>query len=221
LRKSEHNLRRLSRQLMTAQEAERCRISMALHDELGQSLMILKFQLSTLKDKLLEDNPASSGDFGELLHYLDGVIDKVRQLSRDLSPPTIMEELGFANALKYLIRQYSKHNDINQIQIDMEEIDNLFSKPAQINIYRIFQEALINVGRHAHATHLHIDIRNQGNKVSFMVRDNGKGFDPGRKPGIGLSAMTERVKILGGEIDIQSQKGVGTSITFDIPIDLK
>lgn len=173
-----------------------------------------------MKDQLPEDNRALKGDCEELLHYLDGLIDKVRQLSRDLSPPTILEELGLGNALKYLIEEYSKHYDIHQRRVDMEEIDNLFSKPTQINIYRIFQEALTNIGRHAQATHISIEIKKADNDVSFMIGDDGKGFDPGRKTGIGVAAMTERVNIMGGEIEIQSQKGRGTRITFNIPIEL-
>ncbi|MHB9075004.1 MAG: sensor histidine kinase [Desulfobaccales bacterium] len=221
LRESEQGLRDLTSKLLTAQEAERRRISLGLHDELGQALMILKFQLSTMKDQLPEDNRALKGDCEELLHYLDGLIDKVRQLSRDLSPPTILEELGLGNALKYLIEEYSKHYDIPQRRVDMEEIDDLFSKPTQINIYRIFQEALTNIGRHAQATHISIEIKKADNDMSFIIRDDGKGFDPGRKTGIGVAAMTERVNITGGEIEIQSQKGRGTRITFNIPIELK
>ena len=106
-------------------------------------------------------------------------------------------------------------------EVDLEEIDHLFSNPAQINIYRIFQEALTNIGRHAQATHICIEIKKTGNDVSFVIGDNGKGFDPGRKTGIGIAAMTERVKILKGEIEIQSQKCRGTRITFNIPLELK
>ena len=157
----------------------------------------------------------------ELLHYLDGLIDQVRQLSRELSPPTMLEELGLVNALKYLIEEYGKHYHIPQRRVDLEEIDNLFSNSAQINIYRIFQEALTNIGRHAQAAHICIEIKKTGNDVSFVIRDNGKGFVPGRKTGIGIAAMTERVKLLRGEIEIQSQKGTGTGITFNIPIELK
>lgn len=225
---AEESLRALTAELLTAQEAERRRISLFLHDDLGQALMVLKFQMSTIKDKLRKDRNILSNDCEELLHYLKNLIDKVRQLSRDLNPPTVLEDLGLGVALKYLIEEFGKHYNIQPNRVDIDEIDQLFSKQAQINIYRIFQECLTNIGRHAQATQISIDIKKMDDRVSFMIQDDGEGFDMklvlGQKtmsPGLGIPAMTERVKILGGSIDIRSKKGTGTRIIFDIPIDTK
>jgi PAS domain S-box-containing protein len=226
LKASEKKLRTLTSQLLAAQETERRRIAVGLHDELGQALMIFKFQLSTLRDKLREEKCDLSIDCEDMLHYVSGLVDKVRQFSRDLNAPPVMEELGFCNSLKYLIEEFSKHYGIQQGQADIEEIDRDLSRDIQINIYRIFQEILTNIGRHAQATHIFIEIKKMDGYASFMVQDDGKGFDMERtlssktiSPGIGIPAMHERVKILKGSMKIWSQEGSGTKIAFKIPLN--
>ncbi len=225
LRASEKNLRHLASQLLTAQETERRRIALVLHDDLGQALMLFKFQLATLKEKLQTEKSPLSVDSEELLHYLKGLIGKLRELSRELSPPTVLEELGLTAALRFLIEQFGKHYAISQSRVELADIDELFSKPVQINIYRIVQECLTNIGRHAQATGLSIKIERTEDYVAFSIEDNGRGFDveealgpTANKAGVGIPAMTERVKIVGGTIAIRSQIGSGTSITFRIPV---
>ncbi len=225
---AEESLRTLTAELLTAQEAERQRISLLLHDDLGQALLVLQFQLSTIKDKLQENKNVLSNDCEELLHYVTGLIDKVRQLSRNLNPPTALKELGLSNAIKYSIEEFSNHYNIRQDRVAIDEIDNLFSEQDQINIYRIFQESLTNIGRHSQASDITVEIKKEENNVLFMIEDNGKGFDLTRvlnrktiSLGVGIPAMKERVRMLGGSIDIWSQKGSGTRITFRIPLEEK
>lgn len=225
---AEESLRNLTAELLTAQENERQRISALLHDDLGQALLILKFQLSTIKSKLQEEKNILSIDCDDLLDYIKGLIDQVRQLSRDLNPPTVLKELGLSNALKYSIEEFSSHYDIRQNHVNIDKIDKLFTEQAEINIFRIFQESLTNIGRHSKASEITVEIKKKDNNVSFIIEDNGKGFDLTRvlrrktiSPGVGIPAMKERVRILGGSINIWSQKGSGTRITFDIPLDAK
>ncbi len=225
---AEESLRGLTAELMTAQETERKRISLLLHDDLGQALLVLKFQLSTIKTKLQNEKNILSIDCEDLLDYIKGLIDKVRQLSRDLNPPTVLKELGLSNALKYSIEEFSSHYDIRQSHVDIDEIDNLFIELAKINIYRIVQETLTNIGRHSQASEITVEIKKRDNDVAFMIEDNGKGFDLTRvhsrktaSPGVGIPAIQERVRMLGGSIDIWSQKGSGTRISFNIPLDAK
>lgn len=223
---AEESLHELTSELMIAQEGERRRISMLMHDELGQALLVLNFQISTIKDKLKEEKNILSDDCGDLLQYLKGLIDQVRRLSRDLNPPTVLEDLGFDDAIKHLIEEFADHYDIRQNRVDIDGIDQLFSKQAQIHIYRIFQESLANIGRHAQATGIAVEIKKKDHYVSFMIQDDGKGFDMRRvldrktmSPGLGMTTLTERVKLLGGSINIWSKKGAGTRITFTIPLD--
>jgi len=223
LRESEQRLRFLTSQLLTAQERERKRISMELHDELGQSLTLLKLQMRNIERELHPEQGELKGDCGHLLHYLDGVIDSVRRLSRDLSP-SILEDLGLQAALKYLVDSFGKDYEVN-CAFEVEEMNDLFPQEAQIIIYRIFQEALTNILKHAQAGKVSIVVKKQQGHVSFVVEDDGTGFDLARvlarnaaARGLGLAALDERARMLGGSLKIWSQPGVGTRITCDIPL---
>ena len=161
-----------------------------------------------------------------MLLYLDGVIDDVRRLSRDLSP-AILEDLGLQSALKYLIDGVSKHYTVSHA-FEVEDLDHLFPADAQIIIYRIFQECLTNISKHAGATEVSISIKEDDDLVSLVLEDNGAGFDPaqvsarrGAGRGLGLAALNERARMLGGTLEIRSQPGAGTRLTCIIPVDQK
>jgi PAS domain S-box-containing protein len=224
LRESEQRLRFLTSQLLSAQERERKRISMELHDELGQSLAVLKLQIRAIERGLGDDQQDLREECMELLLYLDGVIDDIRRLSRDLSP-AILEDLGLQSALKYLINAVSKHYTVSQA-FEVEDLDRLFPAEAQIIIYRIFQECLTNISKHAGATEVAVAVKEHNGLISLMIEDNGAGFDPAlvlaRRAaggGLGLPALNERARMLGGTLEILSQPGAGTRMTCVIPID--
>jgi PAS domain S-box-containing protein len=223
LRESEIKLRLLTSQLLTAQEEERRRLSRELHDELGQSLMVLKMQIRSLIRQLPPGQPVLKEDCEAALRYIDEVIENTRRLSRDLSP-SILEDLGLTAALKHLLEEASRVYAIKSCSLEFDEVEGLIPKEAKINIYRIFQECLANIGKHAHPERVTATIRREEGKISFLVEDNGVGFDPKevlvrgpRERGLGLAAMAERVRMLGGSFHLWSQKGVGTKITFTIP----
>jgi len=224
LRESEQRLRFLTSQLLCAQERERKRISMELHDELGQSLAVLKLQIRAIERGLGEDQQDLREGCLDLLLYLDGVIDDIRRLSRDLSP-SILEDLGLQSALKYLINEVSKHYTVNQA-FEVEDLDQRFPVEGQIIIYRIFQECLTNIAKHAGATEVSAAVTEQNELITLMIEDNGAGFDPalvlarrsaGR--GLGLAALDERARMLGGTLEIGSRPGAGTRVTCIIPVD--
>ncbi len=226
LRESEQKLRLLSSHLLTAQETERRRISIELHDELGQALMVLKLHLKSIERKLRKNQVGLKEECEHTLQYINQIIDKVRRISLDLSP-SILEDLGLSAALRWLVGDFTKHYDIRS-SVDIPELNDLFSKKTQIIIYRIFQEALTNIGKCADATHLFIAIKKQSDNVSFLVEDNGNGFDvekvftkDGTVKGMGLTAMDERVRMLGGSLDLWSRRGKGTRISFAIPTNKK
>jgi signal transduction histidine kinase len=183
----------------------------------------LKIHLVAIENKLHRDQQELKLDCERLLGYIDVVIENVRRLSRDLSP-SILEDLGLASSLKYLVEETCRKNDMLCTMI-MDEIDNLFSAETKINIYRIFQESLTNIVRHADASRLIVEIKKQGDRVSFRVKDNGQGFDLKQarsrhlaKRGLGLATMNERALLAGGTLSIRSQKGEGTGLTLTIPI---
>jgi PAS domain S-box-containing protein len=225
LLESEEQLRFLSSQLLMVQENERRRISKELHDGLGLSLTVLKFQLSSISAKVSEEKIGFRTDFQSLLNDLDGVIEDVRRLSWDLSPGAL-EELGFAAAINNLLEDFSEHYDTVWSRDEVDELNDSFSPLAQVNIYRIFQESLANIGRHAQASQITVSIIKHHASVSFAVEDNGQGFDMseffdrrGKKKGIGLAAMQERARLAGGDLKIWSNPGAGTKITFIIPME--
>ncbi len=224
LRESEQRLRFLTTQLLTAQERERKRVSMELHDELGQGLTVLKLQIRNIEKELEQDQQYLREDCQHLLGYLDEVINNVRRLSRDLSP-AILEDLGLVSALQHLISEFNKHYEVN-FSFAPENLNDLFTQEEQIIIYRIFQELLTNIYRHAQATRVAISIHEWAGDVFLMVEDNGAGFDvaqvlarnaTGR--GLGLAALDERARMLGGSLEIWSLEGMGTRITCNIPLE--
>jgi PAS domain S-box-containing protein len=223
LQESERQLRSLSSQLLTAQETERRRISRELHDELGQALTVMKLRLRFIEKGLEKNQITIRQDCEDLLGYIDQVIENTRRLSLDLSS-SILEDLGLTAALQWLINNFIKNHHI-QVTADMMDIDHLFSPDAQTMIYRILQETLNNVGKHAGAKNVSIAIRNHNGRVSLLVEDDGKGFNVteammrhATERGLGLATMDERARILGGSFDLWSQEGKGTRISFSVPL---
>jgi len=209
---------------LSVQEGERRRISRELHDELGQSLTVLKIHLVAVEDRLRGDQGDLKSDCEQLLDYIDGVIENVRRLSWDLSP-YILEDLGLSSSLRYLIDEICLNHQIDSTVV-IDKIDHLFSPETKINIYRIFQESLTNIARHGQASLIKVRIKKQVDKVSFMVQDNGEGFEkekvllkPLTQRGLGLTAMRERALMAQGSLQIWTRVGQGTKVTFVIPTD--
>ncbi|MBI5119001.1 sensor histidine kinase [Candidatus Poribacteria bacterium] len=223
LRESEKKLHQLSFRLMNAQETERRRISLELHDDLGQSLSVLKLQLKSYEKRLRDDQADLKRDFEETLRYIDQTIDNIRRLSHDLSP-CILEDLGLSAALRKLVNDFGKHS-CAKISVEMEEVDHLFPRNLQIIIYRIFQEALTNVEKHARAAHISIIFTVRNTHAVIRVEDDGRGFDMKQAEArcragasLGLATMNERARMLDGALEISSAPEKGTRISLAFPI---
>jgi PAS domain S-box-containing protein len=215
--------RLLSFKLLNAQEDERRRIALELHDELGQDLSVLNLQLDSLKRQLPASQMALKDHIKSISALLRGIIEKVRGISRELIP-SVLVNLGIAPAFRSLFRSLAEHSNI-EIYSNVHIAKDLFPTEHQIVIYRILQEIVTNIRKHAQATQVSIDIRREDSKVIFKAEDNGIGFDMERiksksaaEMGLGLAAMEERVKMLDGNIEIFSRVGTGTRIAFEIPI---
>jgi len=224
LRASENKLHVLSSHLLTVRERELRLISLELHDELGQSLTLLKLQLRSIKRQLRKDQEELRKEADSIVTYIDQVIENVRRLSRDLSP-AILEDLGLSASLRAMVEDFSAHSGI-RVSLDMEELDHLFSFESQINIYRIFQESLTNTGKHAEPQQVSLAINIAENEVALIVEDDGKGFETNEveakysiEKGLGLVAIHERARMLGGSFEISSQIGKGTRLTVIIPLE--
>jgi signal transduction histidine kinase len=124
-----------------------------------------------------------------------------------------------------LLEEFVKHYNIYASMVNFDDIDNLFSPPVRLGIYRIFQESFTNIGKHAKATQISASIKKMGQQVSFLIKDNGQGFNleeilgqENRTKGIGLTTMMERARLAGGHLEINSRVGAGTEIAFMIPV---
>jgi PAS domain S-box-containing protein len=224
LRESEEQLRRLSYEILTIQETERRRISRELHDQLGQDLTLAKLMLRSVEKALPNDWEAARDECEDLLEFIDQVIENVRRLSRDLSP-AILEDVGLSAALQWLTETFAENTGL-RVRSDIAHIDHLVSKHAHIMLYRVLQEALTNIAKHAGAQNVHVEIRADDDRVYFSVEDDGEGIESertgardGTQQGLGITIMDERVRFLGGALDIESSPGKGTRVSFTMPLE--
>jgi PAS domain S-box-containing protein len=223
LKVSEGRLRYLAEQLLSAQENERKRLASELHDELGHALLALKLHLSSIEKKLSPEQEDLKMEIRSQLNYIHEVIQEVRRLYHDLSPGDV-EDLGLTKALRNLINDFAGHIPQITWRVDLVDLEGLFSLPVQTIIYRIMQEALTNIGKHAHPDAVTIAATKEPDQVHFVVQDNGTGFNVkeilsrcvGR--GLGLAAMEERLSMVGGSLEIQSREQEGTRLSFTIPV---
>lgn len=226
VRLSEERLGDLSAMLITAQDDERRRIAMELHDEFGQSLAALKMQLRALENKMHGYDESQKDDLmdelRELRQYVNMQIESVRSLSRELWP-IMVDHLGIDSAIENLLTNFFEHADI-EVDTNLEPIGSLLSVEEQRHLYRILQEAINNVIKHAEATNIQISTRLVGGDIVLAVHDNGCGFNvgatsksTGKARGIGLQSMDERMKFLNGVMVISSNPSMGTSIIFTLP----
>jgi len=225
LKESEERLKLLSMELMKSQERERARISKELHDELGQSLAILKHRVRSIGKKLTACQPQLSHDNDATVEFVDEIIEKVRQISRDLNPSGL-DDMGLCSALRSLADNFMREYEI-PVSLDIQEVDGLFGKESERNLYRIFQEALTNIAKHADARHVNVQISKGAQYVRFLIEDDGKGFDAAevrardkRRRGLGLVVMEERADLIGGTLEITSREvSGGTRILLTVPIE--
>jgi PAS domain S-box-containing protein len=219
LEESQEKLRQLNARLLAVQELERQRISRDLHDDLGQSLMVLKMQLNAVKRSFKRGQQAWD-DFDLAIDSVNEIADQVRIITRTLRP-SVLENLGLGKALAQLLADFEKYQKI-QVSREMDDVSDLLSPEAQIMVYRIFQECLTNAARHGKATSMQVRLKKDDGAVCIICTDNGIGLDlsdAGRNQGLGLAAMEERVRLLQGSFEIISEKGKGTRITITLPPD--
>ncbi|MFO7496653.1 MAG: PAS domain S-box protein [Desulfobacterales bacterium] len=223
LRESENRLQFLSSRLLAAQENESRRISLEIHDNLAQNMAVLKLQLATIAGRLRRDQGKLKAECQNILKFVDRIIESMRNLSRDLSP-SIIEDLKLCATLQWMLYDFEKQTGIAP-SLKLTDVDGLFSSADQVIIYRIFQETLNNIRKHADARHVAVEVRKTGGQVVFQIQDDGRGFDSQEnwqrhvaERGLGLAAMDERARMLGGTLVITPQKGRGTCLTLTIPV---
>jgi signal transduction histidine kinase len=215
---AERELRRLSRQLVQAQEEERKSISRELHDEVGQMLTALRMELRSLQDL----RTAPGEQFGDHLGGAKRLAEQSLRALRDMAMglrPSMLDDLGLGSAVQWQARQFSKRTGI-PVNVQIDGLSAPLPEPHRTCIYRIIQEALTNCERHAHARRIDIAISVDSSGISASIRDDGVGFDPAavRGRGLGLIGMQERVRELHGELTISSQRPLGAVVSARIPV---
>jgi len=217
LHESYELLRELTSRRETAREEERKRIAREMHDELGQYLTALRMGASTLRIRFAQDNPVLDEQVRKILTLADQTMQVVRNVITSLRPAAL--DAGIAAALEWLAAEFSQGGQTTCcVSVPQEDLE--LAEDRAIALFRIVQEALTNITRHADAKQVFITLEQRGGDCLLEVRDDGRGFDPVaiRKKSFGLAGMKERVLMLAGEIDVASSPGDGTSIKVRIPI---
>jgi signal transduction histidine kinase len=216
LREREARIAELSSHLLKAQEEERRRISRELHDETGQGLMVIRLYLEMLNEGLKEKT--QKGKVGETVEVVDRTIEGIRRIISKLSPMAL-QELGLFAALRKEAKDLEKNRGVKTRVAIAEDVGRL-SAETEMTIYRIVQEALHNVAKHAKANKANVSMTRQDGMVTVLVEDDGVGIFPKsnfRGNSFGLAGIKERVGMLGGAVRVVSMKGKGTKIEINVP----
>lgn len=215
---AERKLRRLSQQLVQAQEEERKTISRELHDEVGQMLTALRMELGGLERRRV----ASNGEFDARLDEAKRLTENTLRVVRDLSlglRPSMLDDLGLGPALEWQAREFSRRSGV---PVGVRVEGDLTALPEQHRtcVFRVVQEALTNCARYAQAKEIRINVHGQGASLALTVEDDGAGMpsEAGRGRGLGLIGIEERVRELGGAFEIISRHGHGTVLKVALPL---
>jgi signal transduction histidine kinase len=212
-----------SRQVLERLEDERRRIAINLHDSLGQTLLVIKNH-AILAIQRPPEEQALRHRLDEISGATSQAIDEVRRITHGLRPYQL-DRLGLTQAIRASVSRASENSAI-LFASRVEDIDGLFDKDAEIHVYRIVQEAITNAVKHSSATEAAVVIKKRTAVVSLAIRDNGRGFNPAKPSsephdlGYGLNGIAERVRILGGTLEMDSRPGEGTSMTVVVPFPI-
>jgi len=213
---------KFARQLIDSQEGERKRIAGELHDHIGQKLLLVKNKL-LLGLRSIAKNEDPTGAVDDAISWVTESLQDVRDISHNLRPHQI-DELGLSKSVESMVRRLAHSSEIS-FTADIEPVDKLMPTDAEINLYRIAQESLNNVIKHSAAKGISVVLCRAGDNVLLRVTDDGCGFDvealtrgSERHTSFGLMIMSERARMMGGELELQSSPGAGTTVSARLPI---
>lgn len=219
LAESYKQVQRLASHLQSIREQERTHIAREIHDELGQQLTAIKFDASWLKRQLKEGDERIQERLTGLISLIDHTVKTVRRISSELRPG-IIDELGLAETIEWQSREFEKRTGI-KIKQRISTIESEVDKDIAINIFRVYQETLTNISRHAAATLVETTLEEKDGNLLLTVKDNGTGFDLEEvkdKKTLGITGMKERAFLFRGHLIIESRKGEGTLIQLVVPL---
>ncbi|MGE3466247.1 MAG: histidine kinase [Pyrinomonadaceae bacterium] len=220
---SREELRELAEQQRATQDSEKKRIAREIHDELGQDLTSLKLGIHLIRRKIAgqtgSDDPHVLDEIDGLSRQVDSTIGTVRRIATDLRP-SVLDDFGLVAAIEWQTTEFEKRSEIECVFTSNSAAIEL-DPDASTAIFRIFQEALTNVARHANATRVRIHIDHSNNGIHLSVEDNGKGIDASRMErvkSLGLLGMSERARLIGGEVTIAQAGSSGTRVELFAPV---
>jgi signal transduction histidine kinase len=216
--------REFSRRLIESQEAERKRLAAELHDGLGQNLLVMKNEL----DRHIRQKNAKGDALEEIEALIQETIEGVREISSNLHPHHL-EKLGLSAAIEVMAEKIARSSGLD-VRCDCDDVDRLLPRETAIHLYRIVQEALSNVVRHASATSIRIAVKVCSRSIVVTISDDGRGLQMGvgtrdqlpagarTRSGFGLTGMNERARIIGGTLSVDSPPGSGTIVSVSLPL---
>ena len=212
-------IQKMSSRILTAHEEERKRIARELHDDTAQAITSILVRL-----RLLERSTEDAGvlkNVEELRELTSDALDSVRRVAMDLRPAAL-DDLGLLPALQSYAERFSHATPI-AVRMEVEGLGKRLPRDVELVLYRVFQEALTNISKHASATTALVQVRRNGSEVTLVITDDGDGFDPGslspaQGSGLGLFGMRERLTLVGGVVEVESAKGKGTRIAARVPL---
>lgn len=223
LAETERRFRAISRGVLRAQEAERSRISRDLHDGVGQSLTALKMQIELLaRDAAVAGSPFQ-GRLATVRDVADQALHEIRLISQQIRPQ-ILDNLGLVATLRWLARTFEQQTGV-RTAFTCGTLTAARDPDVETLLYRVAQESLTNVAKHAQASSVSIELRENGDGLSLHVQDDGVGFElpsPGtddEERGFGLHSMRDRVRLFGGRFAVRSSPGRGTAVEVDVAAD--
>ena len=221
LRDSRSELQTLAGRLISSQEEELSRLSREFHDDYAQRLAALAIETGTLELHSAQLEPAPLRDrIGHIKEQVINLSDDIHALSRELHP-AILKDLGLERAVNSLCLNFSDREDI-PVNCHYKALPEDMSPDAALCVYRVIQEGLRNIAKHAHARHVDVFLQGSANRLLVTIEDDGAGFEPKcarHTPGIGLASMRERVQYVKGEFTVSSEPGHGTVITLSVPLN--
>lgn len=220
----EYQIRKqISKRLLQMLEDDRRQVARELHDHLGQQLTTMRIKLETRYNVIRDNGSGNEQVFKETIRQLDNIINELRRISRGLRPE-MLEKLGLIPAVRSLIKEVEIAADLN-IHFFSRKVPERFDREKELTSFRIIQEALTNIIKHASARSVYIDLMAKDKSLILSIEDDGIGFDVSdanqyscSSGSTGLSLMRERILQIGGELSIESASGRGTSLLADLPL---
>ena len=219
LRALSERLRALSASVQSAREEEGTRIAREIHDELGSALTALKWEIEGLIPLVSSEDPAAQKRLEAMMRLTDSILNGAKRIASELRP-SILDDLGLIEAIESQAQQFQDRTGITS-SFDSTLDTIILNREQSIAVFRIFQEALTNILRHANATRVDIAAKEQAGEFILTIRDNGKGITNEAKSlplSLGLLGMQERAYLVGGMIDITGTDGKGTAVTLRVPV---